>query len=404
MIALAATLAACGGGGGSTTETPSGTGRLQVLLTDSQGCAYEAVEVTIVGVRVLPAGASDDDSQWVDLPLPGLPVKVDLLELRNGEALDLGALGLPAGDYQQVRLVLAGNGNVSPYANQLTLTPGAQPVPLKTPSAQQSGLKVKVDFTITAQQPQPTVLTLDFDPCKSVVKAGNSGQYLLKPVLYAFVDTASNIAGYTLPGALVSAQQGGVSMKSTTADASGRFVLWPVGAGFYDVVITKVDYTNAVLAGVEVKDRQATEVSTAVTPLTPSASVPPDAPFRSVTGTVAVSSAGSNLIDAGVRALQTVGTYQGPVANPLLVGAPLKIEVASTRADADLGTYGLSLPTASPERAFWQPGVTAYSFTPVDDTAGLYDIEARAEGFAAQTTPATLTSGDDVVDFTFPAP
>jgi hypothetical protein len=59
----------------------------------------------------------------------------------------------------------------------------------------------------------------------------------------------------------------------------------------------------------------------------------------------------------------------------------LRIETARTAADAELGTFAFSLPTAAPQRAVWQSGVTSYAFTPVDDQAGLYTIEARAAGF-----------------------
>jgi hypothetical protein len=283
----------------------------------------------------------------------------------------------------------ANGGGQAPFANQLDLGDGSA-VALSTPSAQQSGLKLNVDVNI--QPGQLGELVLDFDPCQSVVKAGKSGRYNLKPVIRAHVNPANDIEGYTLPGAVVSAQQGGVGIKSTTADDRGRFVLWPVGMGTYDVVITRTDRTNAVLAGVQVTGGQ-TVVSTATTPLLPSASPI----FRQVSGAVTIAMLGVNLIDADLRALQTVGTYPGSAT-------PLLIEVATTVADADFGTFAFSLPTASPERAFWQTGVTAYSFTPVDGQAGLHTIEARAADFALpKFANVSLNLGDAPnTDFVFP--
>jgi len=390
LLAFATLLAACGGGGDSGNQTSSDTGQLTIRLTDSQGCDYRSVWVTVEQIRIhQSATASDSDSGWRDLTLSPAR-RVDLLTLKNGVFVDLGTVPLPAGKYSQVRMVLATNGGGQPpFANQLDLADGS-PVALSTPSAQQSGLKLNVDVII--QPGQLGELVLDFDPCKSVVKAGKSGRYNLKPVIQAHVNPANDIEGYTLPGAVVSAQQGGVGIKSTTADDRGRFVLWPVSMGSYDVVITRPGRTNAVLAGVQVTGGQ-TVVSTATTPLLPQASPI----FRQVSGTVTITNLGVNLVDADLRALQGVGSYLGSTT-------PLLIEAATTVADADFGTYAFSLPTAAPERAFWQSGVTAYSFTPVDGQAGLYTIEARAAGFAPpKYADVSLNIGDAPnTDFVFP--
>jgi hypothetical protein len=401
LLALAALLGACGGGsdsGNSTSagstggQTPSGLGQLAISLTDSQGCDYKSVWVTVEQVRMHQSDTADDgDGGWRELNLSPAR-RVDLLELRNGVSVDLGTVQLPAGKYTQVRLVLAANGSAAPYANQLDLDDGT-PVALKTPSAQQSGLKLKVEVHV--EPGQTGKLVLDFDPCRSVVKAGNSGRYNLKPVIRAYVNPTNDIEGYTVPGAIVSAQQGGVGIKSTTADAQGKFVLWPVDAGSYDVVITGPELPNAVLTGVQVTGGRTT-VSTASTPLLP-APLEPNPPFPLVSGTVMVNSLGINLIDANLRALQTVGTYRNSAL-------PLVIEAATTSADAESGAYGFSLPSAAPQRAVWQAGVTAYTFTQDASQAGLYTIEARAAGFALPKLNAAdiRLANDRDVDFNFP--
>jgi len=365
LLAFATLLAACGGGGDGTSTA---NGQLRIRLTDSQSCNYESVFVTVTEVRVSQSStASDSDSGWETLTLS--PARqVDLMKLRNGAFEELGTLPLPAGTYQQVRLLLASNGASAPYANYLTL-PGAAgaPIALKTPSAQQSGLKLNVHATVDPGQ--LAELTLDFDPCKSVVKAGNSGKYNLKPVVTAHTNAVNDIEGYTVPGAIVSAQQGGVGLKATTADLQGRFVLWPVDAGTYDLVITGTGLANAVLAGVQVSTGK-NLVNAQAAPLLPQ----PSPIFRQASGTVTVTGLGGNAIDAELRALQQLGTYPGSAT-------PLLIETARTLADDLLGTYAFSLPTAAPQRAFWQSGVTSYVFAKVDDQAGQYAIEARAAGF-----------------------
>lgn len=377
-LALAAVVAACGGGGGGSDD--GDTGQLAVRLTDGQSCSHKRVFVTVERVRVhRSADADPAGAGWSELALSP-PRRVDLMTLRNGVFEDLGSLPLEAGRYSQIRLVLAANGNAAPYANELTLADD-RVVALRTPSGAQSGLKLNAHITIEAGTRAD--LVLDFDPCRSVVSAGNSGRYLLKPVVTAYAQAVNDIAGYTLPGAGVSAQQGGVALKSTVADASGRFVLWPVTAGSYDVVITAPGRVNAVLAGVAV-DQGTTVVSGAATPLVPASS---PAAARAA-GSVSV--AGASEIEAGVRAQQA------------LPGGPT-IEVAQTPVDAETGGWSFTLPLGAPERADWSQGVLAYGFAPADAAAGLYRLEATAAGVATpKAADVDLNGGDVEVGFSFP--
>lgn len=72
-------------------------------------CGFDHVYVTVDKVRVNASStAGDTDSGWTDIALPA-PQKVDLLSLTNGVLTDLGRAPLAAGQYQQLRLVLAQN-------------------------------------------------------------------------------------------------------------------------------------------------------------------------------------------------------------------------------------------------------------------------------------------------------
>lgn len=371
-------LVACGGGGGGTNGSTDG--RLSIALTDAQGCSYQEVVVTIERVRIhRNANAAESEPGWQELVM-NPPLRRDLLTLSNGVFADLGTLPLPAGDYSQVRLVLASNGSTAPYANQLRLSDG-RVVALTTPSGAQSGLKLNAQIAVAPGQ--LAELVLDFDACRSVVKAGQSGRYLLKPVITAYAQAVSDIEGYTLPGARVSAQQGGIDLKNTVAAADGRFVLWPVVPGRYELVMTAPDHATAVLTGVEV-GQGVTVVSTAATPLRPASS-----PMATTTGAV-VLGAGAE-IDARLRALQA------------LEGGP-SLEVASAAADAETGGYTFTLPTAAPGRAAWASGLTDYAFSAVTASAARYTLEARAAGFATpKTQDIDLSSGDLIApDFVFP--
>ena len=60
-VAAAATLVACGGSGSSA----SADGTLKLAMTDSPGCGYDHVYVTVNKIRIHPsASATDSDSGW----------------------------------------------------------------------------------------------------------------------------------------------------------------------------------------------------------------------------------------------------------------------------------------------------------------------------------------------------
>ena len=139
--------------------------RVKVLLIDAPA-DYESVLIDVVDVKV-------KTDIWESLD--GVEKKVyDILELTNGNEALLGDIELPEGELNEIRLILGDN-------NKLGID-GAE-VHLDTPSASQSGLKIKLNAMLEAGVTYK--LVLDFDAAKSIVKAGNSGKYNLKPVIRA---------------------------------------------------------------------------------------------------------------------------------------------------------------------------------------------------------------------------
>ncbi|EIM77103.1 hypothetical protein A3SI_07369 [Nitritalea halalkaliphila LW7] len=113
---------------------------------------------------------------------------LNLLTLTGGRAEQLASLEVPAGDLAQIRLILGDNN---------FLVRDGQRIPLTTPSAQQSGLKLNLDMPLS---PGGTYdLVLDFDVDRSIVRAGNSGMFLLRPVLRVVVDALAQLEGRVLP-------------------------------------------------------------------------------------------------------------------------------------------------------------------------------------------------------------
>ena len=378
-------IAACGGSGSS-----DATGTLRLSLTDAPACGYDNVWVTVEKVRVHRSeSAAENDGGWSEVVLAA-PQRVDLLEYTNGTTLPLGETQLPSGAYTQMRLVLVANGSTAPYANAI-LPSGGSETALDTPSGQQSGLKFNVNMVVPANQVANFVL--DFDACRSFVRAGNSGKYLLKPVISVIPvlsDAGQRIVGYVDPtlangNTLVSAQRDGVIVKSTPPQADGRFVLYPVPVGTYDLVITAPDRTNAVMTGVPVVASGITSVGSAGAAL----NTPASPSSYAAKGTVTINPAPAS-IDAAIRALQ-------PVA-----GGPT-IQAAATVADAASGTYSMILPTAAPASAAYAASAVSYSFASATSGAGQYTLSATAAGTVVpKTALITLTNADVTTDFVFP--
>src|SRR5437773_1507975 len=165
-----------------------------------------------------------------------------------------GSAGSSSNDSGTLRLVLAANDATTPLANSVAPTGGSE-VALATPSGMQTGLKLNVDIDVAANQIVDVVL--DFDACKSVVRAGNSGNYLLKPVISVtprFISGVSGFVATTLANGntTVSLEQAGVVIKSTSPDSSGNFLLQPVSPGTYDLVLTAPGQATVVITDVVV--------------------------------------------------------------------------------------------------------------------------------------------------------
>lgn len=375
-----AALVACGGGSGDGGTVGPLNGTLRLALTDAPSCGYDAVNITVQKVRVhQSATAGETDSGWSEVVLA--PAKrVNLLTLSNGVLEELGQTPLPTGKYTQLRLVLASNDSAQPLANSVRPTGGVE-VALKTPSGQQSGVKANINIDIAANQMADFVL--DFDACKSVVTAGNSGQYLLKPVLTVVPRYVSGVMGYVDTGLVlattsVSVQQAGVVVKATVPDSTGRFVLQPVAPGSYTLVLTAAGRSALVVTNVPVGADTVTALNTTTTRLLP---------LLSASGTVN----GTATLDTLVRATQTVlGTST--------------VEVAGGFVDSVTGNYSHTLPVGAPLVAPYlaAPGVLVFGADL--SAAGKYTLQASLSGFADKTQVlSTLGAGATITThFTFP--
>jgi hypothetical protein len=334
---------------------------MHLLLTDAPACGYDAVNITIDRVRVhQDANAVDGANGWSEIVLN--PAKrVNLLDLTNGVLADLGQTSLPAGKYSQLRLVLAPNAaGPGPIPNSVKPTSQSETA-LTTPSGQQSGIKLDVNMTVAAGQVADFVL--DFDACKSIVKRGNSGNYNLKPVISVIpvLGTAGQkVEGYvsttlTLASTSIALQSGGVPVKATLPDSTGKFTLSPVPPGTYDLVISSPGRVTAVMTNVPVSSSAVTTVNTIGLAI-----LPPVATLRNVSGTLTPATA-------------TVRTLQA------LTGGPT-VEIAWGAVDATSGAFDFSLPIEAPVKTSYVLNPVALNFATDSAAAGKYTLEAASAG------------------------
>ena len=384
LVTLAALLGACGGGGGGG-STDSGTMRL--ALTDAPACGYDHVYVTVQKVRVHKSStAADTDADWSEVTVNPAQ-RVDLLGLTNGVLAELGQTALPAGKYTQMRLVLAANDATNPLANAVTPT-GAAEVALSTPSAVQSGLKMNIDIDVAADKVADFVL--DFDACKSVVRLGQSGNYNLKPVVAVIPrlsDAGARVVGYVAPAIAlsttsVSVQLAGVRVRSTPPDSTGKFVLYPVPAGTYDLVVSAAGRVTATITGVPVVTTAPTTVNT-----TGAAIDPPTSTVRTASGAVAT---GATPIDASVDVIKKYS------------GGP-NVVVASAPVDGTTGVYTFGLVSGAAVKTAYVANAASLAFT-ADTTVptGKYTLTATS-GATSKSVDIDVTGANvSGANFTFP--
>jgi hypothetical protein len=376
-LGTAVIIAGCGGGGGGS----AAPGTVSVQLTDSPACGYDHVYVTVDHVEF-----SADGNNWTTVPVSSSVGRIDLLNLDNGTLLALGEAPLAAGTYQQVRLVLAANGNAAPWANAVVLSGASSELALKTPSGQQSGYKIKGPFTV--QSGTMADLILDFNACKSIVVAGGSGQYLLKPVVSAIAQVVSGaVSGTTVPGSRVYAEQqssnGPVVVIGTTADATtGAFTLSPIlessAGGTVDVVIAPPAASakgTVIVQDVPVAAGATTSIGTL--------SSPAGITINAVSGTVSV--AGS----PGAANL---------VVDQTLTSAARTYEISS--ATTTSGAYSISLGASGP----WYGTYSTMLPIPLtQDVAitdvGMYSITATDAAGTVSTQSASVVSASATLNF-----
>ncbi len=483
VLAILATHGAgCGGGGGSSTP---GSGTVTTNISDpAPQCTapngpYEHVWVTIAGVEA--AISSDANAGFVNLT-PNLsvtnPIQVDLLSAPNTECVlaTLGQTsGLPPGKYEQIRLILVANNTPG-----VTLTPnqcvaaGSEVYncvetagtssnyhPLDTPSASQTGIKIPpgqiANGGITVSAGQGVDIDIDFNACASVVTAGKSGKFILKPTLRASelgvnpliagtivigqsagpgqpVTVPTPSSAYTVAGASVWLEQepsapnaalgtpapasGATPTESvsqlvmaTVSDANGNFEFCPVGPGTYDIVVDAPQLSSAnpnpggptILSGVQVGPTGG--ASGLVIPLLPQPSPAATGTplWAQMAGEVSTQNSPSTSGDF-VRLNAAVSFTPGASATPVLAPVPLIVPPTGTPGGT-LPPSGLVITSPSPDTTNC-PSVSSVA-CPSGANCACFTLAVPASppvvGLASQTNTTFTQSSSNTADFSLTA-
>jgi len=255
LAVLAAGLVGCSAG--------NDTGQLSMSLTDKPTHDYKEVWVTVQDIYVHME--TDPEGSWTKI----LDVNktLDLLTLSNGVRYELGLVELDPGHYTQMRLMIGSVNSEDAGLPANYIVDTADVVhELTIPSGVQSGVKLVQGFDINENS--TTELVFDFDVAASIVAAGNSGKYILRPTIHQIDDsqTRTNVKGFVrdaggagIEGAEVSLQiykprTAGQDFKdeitryaAAATDATGAYLFWFLNipeATMFNAVATQWNSTD----------------------------------------------------------------------------------------------------------------------------------------------------------------
>ncbi|MDL5045977.1 DUF4382 domain-containing protein [Oscillatoria amoena NRMC-F 0135] len=246
--------------GGCSEEAQNG--KIKFYITDSpiDAANVEAVVLSITRIEV------NGPDGWLVVKSFDPALELNILDYQNGNSYFLTEDEFIAGEYSELRLVLdAPTNSGAPISNPgcyIRYTDESTQA-LFVPSGGQTGYKVKGSFTLP---PDGTVaVTLDFDLRKSIVKAGMSGIYLLKPTVRLVVNQdASLLKGNFVefdeyPKVIVYAYTAGTfsvdeaaepeegdvrfgkAITSASVNGSGKFTLAFLDPGDYELILASHD-------------------------------------------------------------------------------------------------------------------------------------------------------------------
>jgi hypothetical protein len=442
LVAFAAALVGCSGSGSAMSN--GGTATVHVSITDPPSCKFpngdfQHVYVTIRSVQAHTSASADDNTPgWQELApqLNTQPMQIDLFAAGQTACLvtTLGSnTALPAGTYQQIRLLLVANdGGSGPVPatnacgdqgfNCAVLQDGSIHE-LQLSSQANTGLKIPPGQVeggpITVAAGQDVDLNINFNACASIIQRGN-GNFRLKPVLTAEQVSTNNtgISGHVVDSATMLPIAGGtvlvaleqqdgshtdVIFAESAADSGGNFNFCPLPtASTFDVVVVAINGTGVVYnATVAVGVPGGTDLG--AIPLTAETGGP--VTFQGfVTATTGSAAA---TVDASVSALQTFPLPGGATLTATIPAEGNSVSNISVESNSNCpmtappntncAQYTLIEPASNPSAGVFSSGKITYSPPASGDV--LYSIGASAfiplSGGLGDCVPPSKTASSD---------
>jgi len=177
-ILAAAAVAACGG---DSVVSPSGNGRLSLMIKDSPYSDAKALLVTFSEVTA----HRDGEGGFTKLPFgdaTAISRTCDLKKLVDRQDM-LGVGALPEGHYTMVRLVVSSatlyfdNASDGPACATTIAAPAGRNASIEIPSGE-----VKLNRGFDVADSGATTMLIDFDGDRSVTETGN-GRFRMTPVI-----------------------------------------------------------------------------------------------------------------------------------------------------------------------------------------------------------------------------
>jgi hypothetical protein len=204
-VLIPASLVSCGGGGGGGGGASGSTGTVSVSLSDAN-ILYDQVVLTIKEIGVVTSGSKT--VYYNSSQIESLPTSIDVLDFPFEETVHLANIRVPIPEgknqvcFNQIRLRLAKEGDPDCPAsgcNYVIEEGGSTAYELKTPSGQQSGVKILTpnDFCVSDDEDSVKIV-VDFDPATAIVHNENSNKnkdkYLLKPTGIRIIEGSWSVA------------------------------------------------------------------------------------------------------------------------------------------------------------------------------------------------------------------
>lgn len=266
--------------------TETGVGRLTIQLTDAP-FPLELISEANVTIYKIEARQKDnseeedstmeegesmgDETEDMDsdnsfVVLMEEETNINLLTLTNGVTETLVNTEIPAGTYDQLRVYAKG-------INVVLNDEDATTYDLKSPSGEQSGIKILIKPALEIVGGLSADLLLDFDVSRSFVPRGNIRDmskfngFNFKPVikvsnmatagtLYGAVNTieaeTETETAVALEGVQISVSQDGEVITTSFTDSTGAYMIMGLDAGIYDVMAELEGYDSQSAEGVEI--------------------------------------------------------------------------------------------------------------------------------------------------------